>query len=166
MKDLTKYATAKPTATMEAFADYLIAEVYGGTLPKGVNEASFRIGVALGGSTRGYFQSSEAWKTDPRNYLANVEKNRAAKIEAAKERAEVSKRKAEERLAALEAKLADAVAAAKAKAEALAEVDESEAPGRDAKREAEIARAAATEDAKRAEAGAGPIVPVTDANAA
>src|SRR5580765_4440096 len=74
---------------MEAFADFLITEVFGGTLPDGIEEGAFRTGVALGGSTRGYFQASDAWKADPRNYLANVDANRAAKAEerAAKARA-------------------------------------------------------------------------------
>jgi hypothetical protein len=120
VKDLTRYATATPTDTMEAFADFLIVKVYGGALPEGIDEASFRTGVALGGSTRNYFQSSDEWKNDERNYLANVEANRAAKIEAAKERAVATKAKADARLAALEAKLAEAVEAAKAKAVALA----------------------------------------------
>ena len=40
------------TATMEAFADFSDREMFGGTLPKGVNVESFRKGVALGGSLR------------------------------------------------------------------------------------------------------------------
>jgi hypothetical protein len=119
-KDLSRYADATPTDTMAAFADFLIVKVYGGTLPEGVDEASFRAGVNLGGSTRGYFQASDEWKSDPRNYLANVEANRAKKLAEARERAIASAKKSADRLAALEAKLADAVEAAKAKAEALA----------------------------------------------
>src|SRR5690349_6577980 len=105
---------------MEAFADFLIAEVFGGTLPDGVDVDSFRRGVALGGSTRGYFQASDAWKSDPRNYLANVEANRAVKAEAALERARNAAAKAKAREAAAIEKLEAAVTAAKAKAEALA----------------------------------------------
>jgi hypothetical protein len=112
---------------MEAFADFLIAEVYGGTLPKGVSEASFRTGVALGGSTRGYVQASEAWKSDPRNYLANVEANRATKAAERAERAKVAAKKAAEREAKAIEALEAAVAAAKAKAEALRAEDDDEA---------------------------------------
>jgi hypothetical protein len=119
VKDLTRYATADATPTMEAFADFLIAEVFGGTLPKGIDLASFRKGVALGGSTRMDFQKSDAWKSDPRNYLANVEANRAKVAEERLAKARTAKVKAEEREAAAIAKLEAAVAAAKAKAEAL-----------------------------------------------
>jgi hypothetical protein len=115
MTDFTAYASAKITPTMEAFADFLIAEVYGGKLPKDMDEATFRRG-----STRGYFQKSEAWKSDSRNYLANVEANRAAKLAERAERAAESARKASERAEALRSKLADAVKAAEAKAAALA----------------------------------------------
>jgi len=120
MKDLTRYATSEPTKTMEAFADFLIANVYGGTLPEGTDEASFRTGVSLGGSTRGYFQASDEWKEDPRNYLANVDANRAAKAAEALDRAKVAAAKAKAREEAAIAKLAAAVEAAKAKAAALA----------------------------------------------
>ena len=133
-KDLTRYATSEPTPTMEAFADFLIAEVFGGTLPEGVDEGSFRTGVALGGSTRNYFQASDAWKSDPRNYLANVEANRVAKNEAALERARTAAAKAKAREEAAIAKLEAAVEAAKAKAAALAAPAEegSEEPATDA----------------------------------
>jgi hypothetical protein len=127
-KDLTRYASADATPTMEAFADYLIAEVFGGALPDGVDEASFRKGVTLGGSTRGYFQASDAWKSDPRNYLANVEANRATKAEAALERAKAAAAKAKAREEAAIAKLAAAVEAAKAKAAALAGEAEADVP--------------------------------------
>jgi hypothetical protein len=97
------YATKSATSTMEAFADYLIAEVYGGELPAGMDVESFRRGVALGGSTRMDFQKSDFWKKDSRNYLANVGAGRAAR-EAEKERkAEETARKATERLAAIRA---------------------------------------------------------------
>jgi cell division septation protein DedD len=119
-KDLTRYAKAEPTETMVAFADFLIAEVFGGSLPDGVDEASFRTGVALGGSTRNYFQASEAWKNDPRNYLANVEANRAKRAEERLAKAREAAAKAKAREEAAVAKLEAAVAAAKAKAEALA----------------------------------------------
>jgi hypothetical protein len=114
MKDVTGYATAEVTPTMAAFADYLIAEVFGGTLPKGMHEATFRKAVALGGSTRGYFQKSEFWQNDSRNYLANVEKNRAAKIAESIRKAEEADKKRADRLAALRAKLAEAEAKAAA----------------------------------------------------
>jgi hypothetical protein len=116
MTDMTRYATAEVSPTMEAFGDFLIAEVFGGKLPKDLDEATFRRAVALGGSTRMHFQKSEMWKSDPRNYLDNVEANRARKVAEATERAEKSAKKAADRLAALKAKLADAVAAAEAKA--------------------------------------------------
>lgn len=119
MKDLTSYAAKPATPTMEAFADFLIAEVFGGTLPKGVDLASFRKGVALGGSTRGYFQSSDFWKNDPRNYLANVE---ARAIEKAEARVAATE-KAAARVAAAKAKAAEALAAAKAKLAAKAEAE-------------------------------------------
>jgi hypothetical protein len=119
MKNLASLANADATPTMEAFADFLIAEVFGGTLPKGMDLASFRKGVALGGSTRMDFQKSEAWKSDARNYLANVEANRAKVAEERVAKATAAKAKAEERERAAIAKLAAAVAAAKAKADAL-----------------------------------------------
>jgi len=129
-KDLTRYATAAPTPTMEAFADFLIAEVFGGALPDGVDESAFRTGVALGGSTRGYFQASDAWKEDPRNYLANVEANRVAKTEERAAKAREARAKAEAREAKALADLEAAVAAAKAKVAALAApaVEEGEEP--------------------------------------
>lgn len=122
MKDLTRYAKADATPTMEAFADFLIAEVFGGTLPDGIDETSFRKGVALGGSTRNYFQASDAWKADERNYLANVEANRAKVAEDRLAKAKAARAKAEEREAAAIAKLEAAVEAAKAKALALADL--------------------------------------------
>ena len=119
-KDLTRYATAKPTETMEAFADFLIEKVYGGALPDGIDEAAFRTGVSLGGSTRGYFQASDEWKADSRNYLANVDANRAAKAVERAERAKIAAKKASEREAAAIAKLEELVAKAAAKAASLA----------------------------------------------
>ena len=105
-KNLRDYATKAPTETMVAFADWLIAEVYGGELPKGVSEEAFRKGVALGGSTRMDFQKSDFWKNDPRNYLARVESGRAEKIRAASEKAAETSRKAAERAAKLAAEVA------------------------------------------------------------
>jgi hypothetical protein len=121
MKNLASLANATATPTMEAFADFLIAEVFGGTLPKGMDLASFRKGVALGGSTRMDFQKSEAWKSDARNYLANVEANRATKAAERAERAKVAAAKAAERERAAIAALEAAVSAAKAKAAKLAD---------------------------------------------
>lgn len=118
--NMADYATKTPSDVMVAFADYLISEVYGGELPEGVDEASFRAGVALGGSTRGYFQKSEWWKADSRNYLANIEANRAAKAADRAAKAKENARKAADRAAKLERDAAEAVKAAKAKAEALA----------------------------------------------
>jgi hypothetical protein len=120
-KDLTRYATAPATPTMEAFGEFLIAEVFGGTLPKGIDRASFLKGVALGGSTRMDFQKSEAWKSDPRNYLANVEANREKRAAERAEAAKVALAKAEERARNAVAKAEEAARAAKAKAEAIAE---------------------------------------------
>jgi hypothetical protein len=120
MTEMSNYATAEATPTMTAFADFLIEEVFGGKLPKGLDEASFRKGVALGGSTRGYFQKSEAWKSDPRNYLANVEANRERKAVEKAERAKDALRKATERADAAVKAAEEAAAKAKAKAEALA----------------------------------------------
>jgi hypothetical protein len=119
MIDMTKYASDGISDTMAAFADYLIAEVYGGELPKGMDEATFRKAVALGGSTRGYFQKSEAWKNDPRNYLANVEANRERKAIEAAAKAKDAAAKAVARAKALEAKATEAAKAAAAKAKAL-----------------------------------------------
>ena len=123
-KHLTRYANANATPTMEAFADFLIAEVFGGTLPEGVDVASFRTGVALGGSTRGYFQASETWKNDPRNYLANVETNREKKATERAERAKEAARKASERAAIAVAKAEEIASKARARAEALANDDD------------------------------------------
>lgn len=116
--ELREYATKEISATMEAFADFVIAEVYGGNLPKGVDEATLRKGIALGGSLRTPFQKSDFWKGDPRNYLANVEANRERK---ANERAERAKEQAAKAVAranelAEKAKVASEAAAAKAKA--------------------------------------------------
>jgi hypothetical protein len=122
MKDVTGYATREISPTMEAFADYLVSEVFGGTLPDGIDEVAFRKGVALGGSTRGYFQASEYWKDDRRNYLANVEKNAAKKAEERAAKAKAARAKAEEREAKAILALEEAVAKAKAKAESLANV--------------------------------------------
>ena len=113
MSEFAKYATAKPSDTMDAFADWLIAEVFDGKLPKGIDLESFKKGVQLGGSTRGYFQKSEWWKADSRNYLNNVEARRAAKAAEQLEKANAAAKKAADRIAKLEA----LVAAAKAKAE-------------------------------------------------
>ena len=120
VRDLTKYANAAPSTTMEAFADYLIAKVYGGALPDGIEEVAFRKGVALGGSTRGYFQASPEWKADDRNYLANVGANAEKRATEKADRARIAREKAVAREEAAIAKLALAVEAAKARAAALA----------------------------------------------
>ncbi|HEV2698976.1 MAG TPA: hypothetical protein VGU90_13345 [Terriglobales bacterium] len=66
-KDYTVYADKQITPTMEAFADWLIDEVFEGDMPRGFDEDSFRKGVALGGSTRMDFQRSTFWAEDDRN---------------------------------------------------------------------------------------------------
>jgi hypothetical protein len=110
MTDMTRYASAAVSPTMDAFADFLIAEVFGGKLPKDLDPATFRRAVALGGSTRMHFQKSEMWKSDPRNYLDNVEKNRAEKAREQLRKAEEADKKRADRLAALRAKVAEAEA--------------------------------------------------------
>src|SRR5215472_7364320 len=102
------YATKATSPTMTAFADWLI--------PEGVDEASFRKGVALGGSTRGYFQKSEAWKADSRNYLANVESRRAERDAERAAKAEAALAKAVERAKATKAAAVASAKAAAAKA--------------------------------------------------
>jgi hypothetical protein len=113
-----EHATKPVTPTMQAFADFVKAEVYGGELPKGLSEEAFVRAIALGGSLRMQFQKSEMWRSDPRNYLANVEANRERKAREAVERAEESARKAKARVEAAKAKAAAAVKAAEAKAAA------------------------------------------------
>jgi hypothetical protein len=66
-KDYTVYADKDITPTMDAFADFLVEEVYEGELPEEFDEESFRKGVALGGSVRMDFQRSSFWAEDPRN---------------------------------------------------------------------------------------------------
>ena len=115
-KDYREYATKDITPTMEAFAEWLRAETG--------YEVDART-VALAGSLRSDFQSSEFWKADARNYKANVEANREAKaqarVEAAKKAAEraaerVAKAEADAKAAIAKAKTAQAKADAKAKA--------------------------------------------------
>lgn len=72
-KDFTNYADKEITPTMEAFADFLVDEVYDGELPEDFDEDSFRKGVALGGSVRMDFQRSEYWAADERNRKNRVE---------------------------------------------------------------------------------------------
>jgi hypothetical protein len=125
MSEFTAYATKAISPTMEAFADWILEEVFEGQLPEGLDSDHFRRSVALGGSLRMQFQKSESWKSDSRNYLANVEANRAAKAAEAAEKAEESLRKAQERVKVAKAK---AAAAAKIAAEKVAaEGTESEA---------------------------------------
>ena len=120
MNEFAAYATKDITPTQEAFADWILAEVFGGNLPEGLNVESFRRSVALGGSLRSQFQKSEWWKADSRNYLANVEANKAAKVAEKAARAKDQAAKAAARAKKLEAEAAEAVKAAKAKADALA----------------------------------------------
>ena len=107
-KDLKKYATATITPTMEAFAEWLQKETGYAVDPRT---------VALAGSLRSDFQKSEAWKSDSRNYLANVEARREQKAKDALARAEASAAKAAERLQAAKDKAEAAVAAATAASE-------------------------------------------------
>jgi hypothetical protein len=126
-KDLKTYATSEITPTMAAFADFVIAEVYGGTLPKGVKEDDFRRAIALGGSLRTPFQKSTMWQNDDRNYLANVDARRAAKAAEALERAELAEKKVAARVAAARAKAAELLAAANvANAEDTDDADDAE----------------------------------------
>jgi hypothetical protein len=118
MSEYASYATKEISDVMAAFADWQIAEVFGGKLPEGVDEASFRKGVALGGSLRGYFQKSEAWKSDKRNYLANVEARRVERETARVAAAKAAAVKAAARIKDAEAKLAAATKAAADKAAA------------------------------------------------
>ena len=113
MEVTSALAGRTPSKTMEAFADFLIAKVYPTGLPKGFDEKAFRAGVDLGGSVRGYFQASDEWKADSRNYLANVESRKAERDATRLAKAEESARKAIERAA-------KAKAAAKASADAKA----------------------------------------------
>jgi hypothetical protein len=119
MTGVSEYATKEISPTMAAFADYLIAEVYGGELPEGLDEVTFRKAVALGGSLRTPFQKSNFWKNDPRNYLANVEANREAKAIERAAKAKDAAAKAVARAAKLEADAKEAAKVARAKAAAL-----------------------------------------------
>jgi hypothetical protein len=119
-RDYRAYAAKEITPTMVAFAEWLAQETG--------YEVDART-VYLAGSLRGDFQKSDFWKGHEANYLANVEANRevkareradAAKVALAKatERAKVAEQKAQEaakaaraKIAALEAKAADAKAA-------------------------------------------------------
>jgi predicted metal-binding transcription factor (methanogenesis marker protein 9) len=118
--EFAAYATKEITPTQEAFADWILEVVFEGNLPKGLNAESFRRSVALGGSLRSQFQKSDWWKNDDRNYLRNVEANRAEKSAERAVKAKEQAAKAVARAAKLEKDAADAVAAAKAKAAELA----------------------------------------------
>jgi membrane protein involved in colicin uptake len=107
-KDYRAMATKEITPTMAAFADWLKAET-------GVDVDARS--VALAGSLRMDFQKSEFWKNDERNYLSNVEANRATKAIEAAEKAQNAAKKAQERVAATKAKADAAIAAAKKVAE-------------------------------------------------
>jgi len=109
-KDYREYATKAITPTMEAFAEWLRAETG--------YEVDART-VALAGSLRSDFQSSEFWKADARNYKANVEANREAKAKEQADKAKAALVKAQERAKAAEAKAQEAAKAAKAKVAAL-----------------------------------------------
>jgi hypothetical protein len=115
MSEYQEYATKAISPTMVAFAEWIALET-------GV-EVDLR-SIALGDALRSKFQKSEWWKSDSRNYLANVEANRAAKATEAADRAKASLAKAQARVKAAEDKAKAAVAAAKAKeAEAAKNVD-------------------------------------------
>lgn len=116
MGEYTSHATKAITPTQTAFGEWILAEVFDGKLPQGVNRENFLRAVALGGSLRSQFQKSDAWKADERNYLANVEANRERKAAEALERAEASAKKQAERIAAAKAKLAAAKKAREAAA--------------------------------------------------
>ena len=67
-RDFTAYADKVPTGTMQAFADWIIDEVFGGEFPgTQKDEKAFRNGVRLGGTLRMEFQASDYWRADERN---------------------------------------------------------------------------------------------------
>jgi hypothetical protein len=119
MGEYTGHATKAITPTQEAFAEWILAEVFDGNLPKGLNKESFNRAIALGGSLRSQFQKSEWWKADSRNYLANVDARRETKAREALERAEERAKRDAARIEAARAKLAELEAkrAPEAKAE-------------------------------------------------
>jgi hypothetical protein len=86
-KDFTVYADKQITPTMEAFADFLIDEVYDGELPDEMDEDTFRRGVALGGSIRMDFQRSDFWAGDSRNRKNRVEEDEPEEVAPARPRA-------------------------------------------------------------------------------
>jgi hypothetical protein len=114
-KDYRTYATKEITPTMDAFADWILDEVFAGELPEDVSDESFRKSVALAGSLRMEFQRSDFWKSDPRNYLNGVESRREAKAAEEVERAKASAKKQADRVKAAEARLVAAQKAAAAK---------------------------------------------------
>lgn len=114
------YASKTVSPTMAAFADFILAEVYGGELPKGLDPVTFARSVALGGSLRQQFQKSDFWKNDSRNYLANVEAGREAKAIEKAAKAKEALVKATERAKAAEAAAKAAATKAAAKAAELA----------------------------------------------
>ena len=109
-KDYRAIAAKEITPTMAAFCEWLEAET-------GLKLDARS--VALAGSLRGDFQKSDAWKADPRNYLANVEATREAKARERADAAKASAAKAVARANALAAKADLAAKAAKAKADTL-----------------------------------------------
>jgi hypothetical protein len=108
-KDYRAYAAKDVTPTMKAFAEWLKAET-------GV-DVDLK-SVALAGSLRMDFQKSDFWKNDDRNYLANVEENRARRAKEALAKAEAAELKAAERAKNARAKAEAALAAANAAAAA------------------------------------------------
>jgi hypothetical protein len=110
-KDYTDYATRAITPTMEAFAEWL------------TKETGYKVDartVALAGSLRADFQSSNWWKGHPSNYKANVEANREARAQERIAKAQESARKAQERATKLEQQLKASLAKAQADAKAKA----------------------------------------------
>jgi hypothetical protein len=106
MGEYTAHATKAITPTQKAFGEWILAEVFDGKLPAGIKQDAFLRAVALGGSLRSQFQKSDAWKSHPDNYLANVDARRETKAREAIERAEERAKKDAARLEAARAKLA------------------------------------------------------------
>jgi dihydropteroate synthase len=101
-KDYKTYATKDITPAMEAFAEWL-REVTGYKVDPRT--------VALAGSLRADFQSSDFWKADARNTKSNAEANKAARAKEVAERARAAADKAVAR-----ARIAEDKAEAAAKA--------------------------------------------------
>jgi hypothetical protein len=117
--EYASYKTNEISPTLKAFAEWLRIET-----GYDVDERSVAMG---GGVLRTKFQQSEWWKNDSRNYLANVEANRAAKDAEAAAKAKDALAKATARVKAAEDKAKASLAAAKAKEAAAKKLADAEA---------------------------------------